>query len=244
MNREYHKWFSPRLHRDMELLVFGHGGARVLVFPTRQGRFYDYENWGLVGSVADRIRAGYLQLFCVDSVDSEGLYSEGCAPECRIGRHNEYEAYLLEEVIPFTRSCNGHPALISHGCSIGAYHAVNVALRHPEQFSKVVALSGRYDLTRPAGPFRDLFNGYYDQDIYFHTPTHFVANLAEGWLLDQVRRLRITLAIGRHDCFYESTCELSRVLTGKHVSHEMVVWDGEAHRARDWRRMAAHYLHE
>src|SRR5262245_55309226 len=58
MNREYHKWFSPRLHRDMELLVFGHAGARVLVFPTRQGRFFDYENWGLVGALHHQISNG------------------------------------------------------------------------------------------------------------------------------------------------------------------------------------------
>ncbi len=44
MYREYHKWFSPHLQREMELLILGHAGARVLVFPTRCGRFYDYEN--------------------------------------------------------------------------------------------------------------------------------------------------------------------------------------------------------
>ena len=37
MNREYHKWYSPRLGRDMELLVFGHAGLPVLVFPTSGG---------------------------------------------------------------------------------------------------------------------------------------------------------------------------------------------------------------
>ena len=65
MNREYHKWFSPHLSREMELLVFGHAGARVLVFPTRTGRFFDYENWGLVESIRHKIENGWLQLFCV-----------------------------------------------------------------------------------------------------------------------------------------------------------------------------------
>ncbi len=41
MRRQYHKWFSPSLGREMELLVFGHAGAKVMVFPTREGRFYD-----------------------------------------------------------------------------------------------------------------------------------------------------------------------------------------------------------
>src|ERR1035441_1121065 len=51
MNRQYHKWYSKHLNRDMELLVFGHRGDRVIVFPTRQGRFFDYENWGLVDEI-------------------------------------------------------------------------------------------------------------------------------------------------------------------------------------------------
>ncbi|WP_332368664.1 hypothetical protein [Spirosoma telluris] len=75
MQREYHKWFSPNLSRDMELLVFGHAGARVLVFPTRRGRFHEYEDLGLVNALADRIENGWLQLFCVDSVDRESVYN-------------------------------------------------------------------------------------------------------------------------------------------------------------------------
>src|SRR6201984_2534793 len=91
VDREYHKWFSPLLNRDMELLVFGHGGARVLVFPTRQGRFYDFEDWGLVDSLRSPVEAGHLQLFCVDSLDSESLYSFGAPAHHRIARHNQYE---------------------------------------------------------------------------------------------------------------------------------------------------------
>lgn len=38
MNREYHKWYSDRLGREMEMLVFGYSGLPVLVFPTSGGR--------------------------------------------------------------------------------------------------------------------------------------------------------------------------------------------------------------
>lgn len=226
----------------MELLVFGHSGARTLIFPTREGRFYDYENWRLVDAVSDSIGAGKLQLFCVDSLDSESLYCWWNSPQERIRRHRDYEAYIVEEVVPFTSWVNSDPELVAHGCSIGAYHAVNVALRHPELFRKVVAFSGRYDLTRPVGVFDDLFCGYYDQEIYFHTPNHFLPGLNDGWTLDQVRRLDITLTIGEHDPFYESTCELSRVLHDKGVPHHLLIWQGEAHRPHYWRQMARLYL--
>jgi len=226
----------------MELLVFGHAGQRVLVFPTRQGRFYDYENWRQVEAVGDFIEAGTIQLFCLDSVDSESLYCSQRSPRERIVRHCQYEAYVLEEVTPFTASRNATAELVVHGCSIGAYHAVNIALRHPELFSKVVAFSGRYDLTRPAGAFPDLFCGYYDQDIYFHTPNHFLPELNDNSILAHIKRLAITITIGEHDIFRESSCELSRLLTEKHISHKFLIWGGEAHRARCWRHMARLYL--
>ena len=58
MNREYHKWYSPRLGRDMELLVFGHAGLPVMVFPTSGGRFYEFEDRGMVGALAGNIDGG------------------------------------------------------------------------------------------------------------------------------------------------------------------------------------------
>lgn len=77
MNREYHKWWSDRLKRDMELLVFGHAGAKVLVFPSRQARFYEYEKLGMVEALRHKIEQGSLQLFCVDSVDAKTSIASG-----------------------------------------------------------------------------------------------------------------------------------------------------------------------
>jgi esterase/lipase superfamily enzyme len=241
MNREYHRWFSPRLYRDMELLIFGHAGARVLVFPTREGRFYDYENWHLVAALGERIEQGHLQLFCVDSLDSEALYCRHIQPACRMARHKQYEAYILEEVLPLMHS-RGTGPLVAHGCSIGAYHAVNLAFRNPHIFDRVLALSGRYDLTRPMGPFVDLFDGYYDADVYFHTPNHYIPNLADPWILDHLRRMDITFVIGEHDPFYPSNLELSQALWSKGVRNRLVVWDQEAHKARYWRDMVRQHL--
>ena len=52
MRRDYIKWYSPSLHRDMELLAFGHAGFPVVVFPTSGGRFWEYEERGMVGALA------------------------------------------------------------------------------------------------------------------------------------------------------------------------------------------------
>ncbi len=147
MHREYHKWYSPRLNREMELLIFGHAGARVLVFPTSMGRFYEYEDRGMVANLADHLENGWLQLYCVDSVDEESFYNNWAHPAGKIWRHIQYEEYILNEVLPLSWSKNPNPFLIAHGCSFGAYHAVNIAFRHPHLFGRVLALSGKYDMS-------------------------------------------------------------------------------------------------
>ncbi|MDW8326903.1 MAG: hypothetical protein RMK99_10080, partial [Anaerolineales bacterium] len=70
MNREYHRWYSPHLNRDMELLLFGYGGARMLVFPTSLGRFYEWEDRGMIEALREHLERGWIQMFCVDSVDA------------------------------------------------------------------------------------------------------------------------------------------------------------------------------
>lgn len=223
----------------MELLLFGRSGARVIVFPTRVGRFYDYENWGIIEALKDKIEKGWLQFFCIDSVDAESFYCDWCPPRDRIIRHNQFENYILNEVIPFTHNGNPGSALITHGCSMGAYHAVNIALRHPRLFCRVVAFSGRYDLTRGFGSFRDLFDGYYDEDIYFHNPSHFLANINDPDLLGLIRRMQVTIAVGEEDSFLENNLQFLDILHGKGVQPSFHIWPGEAHRARFWCEMAA-----
>ena len=165
MNREYHKWWSNHLHRDMELLIFGHAGAKVLVFPSRLGRFYEYEKLGIIHFLKDKIENGWLQLYCVDSIDAESLYCHWAHPSARIKRHTDFEKYILNEVIPFMHTKNTHDCLMSHGLSLGAFHAANIVFRHPQHFKKLVAFSGRYDLTLNVECFRDLFDGFYNEDI-------------------------------------------------------------------------------
>jgi len=242
MHREYHKWYSPRLHRDMELLVFGHAGARTLVFPTRAGRFFDYENWRMVAALREKIENGWIQLYCVDSIDAESFYCDWCRPQDRILRHLKYEEYLLEEVLPLTRRLNHNPFAISHGCSLGAFHAMNFALRHPHLFGKVFACSGRYDLTSEVGGFRGLFDGHYDENVYFNTPTHYLPNLWDENILGHLRRLDIKIFIGEEDAFLDNNRHFSELLWSKGIWHDFQIWGGEAHRARDWRKMVALYL--
>ena len=99
MNREYHKGYSQELHREMDLLVFGHAGTPLLVFPTSMGRFFEYEDRGMIGALAHKIERGELQVFCPDAVDTESWYNKGVHPKVRVMRHLQYERYILHEMI-------------------------------------------------------------------------------------------------------------------------------------------------
>jgi esterase/lipase superfamily enzyme len=242
MNREYHHWYSPRLGRDMEFLVFGHAGAKVLIFPTRDGRFYEYENLGIVERLRNKIEAGHIQLYCVDSIDHETFYCFWRRPKDRIQRHMFFEDYILNEIMPFMALKNPHPCVIAHGCSLGGFHAANIAFRHPHLFKKLVAFSGRFDLTLEVECFKNLFDGYYDDHVYYHTPTHFLPNLNCEAQLKHLQQMEITLVIGKEDPFLQNNHELSHILAAKGIRHALYEWEGRAHQGHYWRRMAPLYI--
>ena len=235
MKREHHKWYSPRLHRDMEMLVFGHSGTRVLVFPTSMGRYYEYEDRGMVGALGDHLEAGRVQLYCVDSMDAETFYNWNAHPGWRIWRHMQYEEYILNEVLPLSRQMNPNPEMVAHGCSFGAYHAMNIALRHPQWFGRVLALSGKYDMS-------NFFGGYSDTNIYLNTPSQFVANLPEGPQLDAIRRMQVIIAVGRDDPNIAHNRAFNDQLWRKGVWTAFREWDGWSHDWPYWMQMVRAYV--
>jgi len=242
MNREYHKWFSPVLQRDMELLIFGHAGRAVLFFPTRTARFYDYENWGIINAMKPQIDSGEVQLFCVDSIDSESFYNANIDPFTRIQRHLQYEQYLLLEVIPLMRLKNEGSYLETAGCSMGAYHAINFAMKYPWMFKKAVGISGRYDLTKTPGDFRDLLDGFNDESVYYNMPSQYMPNLTDEYLLTAVRKLEIIIAIGETDPFMSGNMEFSQLLWDRGIPNQFYLWENNAHRPSYWRKMTPLYI--
>jgi esterase/lipase superfamily enzyme len=221
----------------MELLVFGHAGAKVLVFPTRDGRFHEYEDLRMTEVLRPKIEAGQLQLFCIDGIYSESFYCNWAHPSGRMQRHVEFESYILEEVFPFMQEKNPHGCVISHGCSLGAFLAASIAFRHPQRFAKLVAFSGRYDLTHRVENFGDLLDSYYDETVYFHMPTHFLKGLECHDTLENMRRMDIVLVIGEEDPFRENNEHLSRILMEKGIGHRLHYWAERAHRGHYWRQM-------
>lgn len=236
MNREYHKWFSPRLGRDMELLVFGHAGTPLVVFPTSMGRFYDFENRGMIEAIGAHIDSGSLQAFCVDSVDAESWYNKAVHPSRRVARHIEYEQYLINEVLPFIRIRRGEGRVAVTGCSFGGYHSVNFTLKHPDLVSKCVSLGGAFDM-------QSFVAGYWDENCYFNSPPAYLPSLNDDWFLSRLRSLTLVLATGEHDICLDENRRLSAILDSKGIPHQLDVWgDGTGHDWPWWKRMAQKFF--
>jgi len=236
MRRDYSKWYSPSLGRDMELLAYGHAGFPIVVFPTSGGRFFEYEDRGMVGALAPKIDRGELQVMCVDSVDQESWYNRSIAPADRLHRQNAFDAYLTFEVAPFVRDRTTWGQIGATGCSFGGYHAINYALRHPDIVTYAVSMSGAFDIPRR------FLDGYYNSDAYFHSPLDSLSNLEDQWFLERMRRSYYVLVVGNSDPLFDQNVKMAHAFGIKGVPHTLDVWEGFGHDWPWWRKMADKYF--
>jgi esterase/lipase superfamily enzyme len=236
MRREHQEWFSRTLGRDMELLVFGHAGQPVLTFPTSQGAYFEYEDRGMVGVLRDKLDSGALQLFCVSTLDAETFCAPMMAPRDRIERYLQYEQYLIDEVVPYVHQQNGSPTLGVTGCGFGAYHAMVMALRHPDIFTSCITMGGAFDIMR-------FLHGYFDEDAYLLSPPHFLPNLTDPWFLERCRQNKWVLVTGERDICRPATEHAARLLSHKDIPHSLHVWgEGSEHDWPEWTKMAHAYV--
>ena len=218
MIRQYDSWFSNSLQRQMEYLRFGDRGYPVIMFPTSMGSYHQYEDMNTVGYLADKVEAGYIQLFCVDSVDAESWYNESAHPAYRAARHVQYDAYLRDEMVPLIQRLSQRHDLGVYGCSFGAYHAANFAGRYPGIVTKAVCMSGLYDVHR-------FLDGYWDDNCYFNCPTAYVANMSGEWV-DRLRLVQWIIATGEHDSLVQYNREFSGLLWSRGVPNHCEIWPG------------------
>jgi len=236
MLREQRRWWSHDLGRDMDLLVFGHSGWPMIVFPTSLGSVFEYEDRGMVWALHEKIDAGVLRLICVSTVDSESFYANHIHPRARIQRYLAYEHYLVQDVVNFVKTTAGGQTMGVTGCSFGAYHAFTMALRHPDVFTSCIAMGGAYDISR-------FLDGYGDLDSYLLSPPQFLPRLSDDWFLSRYRQNKWVLVTGEHDICRAATEEAAFLLGAKQVPHSLHVWgNGSVHDWPEWIKMARVYV--
>ncbi len=241
MHTEYHKWWSDHLNQEMELKVYGHFGKPVLVFPSQGGRFYEYEDFQMVQAIQGYINDGKIKLFTIDSIDNQSWANFTAHPADRARRHEDYDRYIIHEVVPFIKShCNqADIKIISTGCSMGAYHSANYYFRHPDVFDTLIALSGPLSLS--------LFIGdYMDETVYFNSPLAYLTNLGDPWFFDLYRQGTIIICTGQgawEEPMIADAKAIDQILNEKNIPHWVDFWGYDVnHDWPWWRKMMPYFL--
>ncbi len=239
MNVEYHNWMSPSLGHHMELKVYGHAGRPVVVFPSSGGSFHEYEDFGMVEVCRPFIDAGRITLFTPGSIDKQSWMNECAHPADRASRHNAYDAYICNELVPLIHDMRGyHRQILTTGCSLGAYHAANFFFRHPDLFGGCIALSGIYRLDEFVG-------SYMDDNIYFNTPLVYLPNLHDHEILERYRQSQIVICVGQgawEEPMLTHTRQIKDILAGKAVPAWIDIWGHDVNHDWPWWRIQMPYF--
>jgi len=220
MHREYHRWYSGRLGRDMGVVVYGHWGSPLIMFPTSGGDEWEYERQGMIGAIAEFVDGGRVKAFCVNVNHGDSFANHGAHPLHRSWMQRQYDAYIRHEVIPFVLdSCRSQEVGVwTMGASLGGYHAANTLFKYPDVVKRCFALSGVYDMKR-------FMDGAYDDNFYFNNQVDYMANASDPWQLGHLASCDIHLVTGsgpweRSDEAYR----MSQILASRGIGHHLDDW--------------------
>ncbi|MFN0156583.1 MAG: esterase family protein [Bacteroidota bacterium] len=239
MQREIHSWHSPNLNKQMEIAVYGHYGLALLMFPTAAADYLEYERFYLIDAIKPFIESGKIKAFSINSINSESWLNEHVPPPYRAVRHQQYNQYIVDEVVPFIKNMTSDDvSIITTGASLGALHAANTLFRRPDVFNGTIAMSGSYDI-------KAYSDGYYDDNCYFNSPVDYLPNLHDEAILSALRsKYHIYLLSGQGD--YEAperSMQLSQILSSKSIPHHVDLWGHDVpHDWPTWRAMLPHVL--
>jgi esterase/lipase superfamily enzyme len=207
--------------------------------PTAAADYLEYERFQLIDTLAPFIDEGKVKIFSVNSINNESWLNNNMLGEHKAIRHNQFNDYIYNEVIPFIKnSTSQETPIILSGASFGALHSMNLFLKRPDLINGVIAMSGVYDLS-------EYTKGFYDEQVYFNSPTHYMSNLTDDSILSEIRKSQhIYLVTGGGD--YEdpdASRKFSDILYNKGINFELDVWGNEfKHDWPTWRAILPHYL--
>ena len=231
MKEDYHKWYSPTLSLDIEMLVFGHAGYPLVLFPTTMGKHNECRDMQLIESAKWFLDEGLVQIYCPDSINELSWYDKNIHPADRVKNHIVYDEFIMNEIVNPICSERGIQKVAVAGVSFGGYHAANFAFKHPERVSHMFSLSGSFDI-------KSFLDGYYDDNVYYNNPVDFLPNSNNPALWD----MKIILGTSEWDICRPSNQELSSILNRKNVNHWYDERGWQEHDWPLWCEMFPHYL--
>ena len=239
MKRELSGWFSPALQKEMPIASYGDYGFALLLVPTAAADYLEYERFQLMDILAPYINSGKVRVFSVNSINNESWLNNEIEGAHKAIRHNQFNEYIYNEVDPFIKNATSwETPIITCGASFGALHSMNLFLKRPDLINGVIAMSGVYDLS-------EYTKGYFDEQVYFNSPFHYMPNLTDHSILENIRKSpNIHILTGSGD--YEdpnASGAFASMLYNKGINYELDTWGVDwKHDWPTWRAMLPHYL--
>jgi esterase/lipase superfamily enzyme len=243
LHRELFGWYSPRLGLDMPIVRYGNWGHGLLLLPTAQADYLEYERFFLIKALEPLLFAGRVTVFSIDSINKHAWMNTSVHPLEAAHRQSMYSAYIEHEVVPHIRRALGdaRARIGVAGASFGAFHAANQFFRRPDLFDTLIGMSGFYDLSG------DYTKGYWNDDFYFNNPTSYVPNIQDGHTLDLIQNhSQIHLVTGQGSYEKpEASKRFSTLLWNKGIWNNLDLWGHDMpHDWPTWRSMLPHYVGE
>ena len=240
MNVEYHHFWSSSLNQEMEFKIYGHAGKPILVFPAQGGRFYEFEDFGMVEAARWFIEQGKIRLVTPDSLDFQTWANWNAHPADRAWRHEDYDRYICQELVPFVKDHSApEEKWMTTGVSMGGYHCANFFFRHPDLFDGTISLSGILQLKMFIGD-------YMDENVYFNSPLLFLPNLEDPWYLEKYRQSQIIVCVGQgawEEPMLADGRALQAILEQKSIPGWIDFWGFDVnHDWPWWRKMWPYFL--
>lgn len=239
MERQLTSWYSPSLNKEMPIATYGHYGFALLLIPTAAADYLEYERFQLIDHLAPFIEAGRVKVFSIDSINNESWMNNNMHPRDKAVRHQQWNSYVYNEVVPFIRNNTSNDTLIyTCGASFGALHSANLFFKRPDIINGCLAMSGVYDLS-------EYTKGYFDDDVYFNSPMHYLPNLTDHSILQQIRSSHHIHIVTGSGAFEdpEANRRFGGVLYNKGIWYNLDIWGPEwKHDWPTWRAMLPHYL--
>jgi len=239
MHTHITSWYSPSLNKDMPIATYGHFGFALLLIPTAAADFQEYERFNLIEALSPYINAGKLKVYSIDSINKESWLNNDMQPHHKAIRHNQFNQYVFNEVIPYIRNTSSSDTFIyTCGASFGALHAMNLFLHRPDIINGVISMSGVYNLA-------EYTKGFWDDQVYFNSPEHYIKNMHDEYYLNLIKSSHhIHIATGSGD--YEdpeANRRFSQVLWDKNIWHDLDVWGPDVrHDWTTWRKMLPYII--
>lgn len=239
MHRSITSWYSPALSKEMPIVAYGHYGFALLLIPTAAADYLEYERFQLIDALAPFIESGKMKVYSIDSMNKESWLNNEMHPPHKAIRHNQFNEYVFQEVVPFIRNTSGNDIMIyTCGASFGALHAMNLFLKRPDIINGCISMSGVYNLA-------EYTKGYWDDQVYFNSPEHYMPELNDPWYLDRIRsshHIHIYTGSGDYED-PEASKRFAGVLYNKGIWYDLDVWGHDIkHDWPTWRKMLPYII--